>query len=104
MSIIQSPSFDQEQNSDIVSNDDFENDDLITFHNDSKIINFYYSQLTKYSKYIRDSYLFSDVIKRFPQKIQALETEFKLSTESIYYFFELLRQNYNILAVTRAAS
>lgn len=96
MSIIHSQSFDQKQNSDIISDDNFDEDDLITFQHDSELIKLYYSQLTKYSKHIRDSYLFEDVINRFPQKIQKLEEEFQLLPESINYFFQLLLQNYDI--------
>ena len=87
---------DQDQNSDIVEDEDFESDDLIKFQHNSTTINLYYSQLTKYSKHIRDSYLFSDVINRFPQEIHKFQEEFQLSPESVDYFFQLLHQNYNI--------
>lgn len=52
MSDFSSRIFDQEQNSEIIGDDNFENDDLITFQHCSKKINIYYSQLTKYSKHI----------------------------------------------------
>ena len=96
MSIIHLQSFDQEQNSEIVNDDNFDNDDLLSFQHDSKTINLYYSQLTKYSKHIRDSYLFSDVINRFPQDILKFQEEFQLLPESVDHFFQLLGQNYNI--------
>ena len=83
---------DQDQNSDIAGDEDFENDDLITFQHDSTTINFYYSQLTKYSKNIRESYRFSDVSNR----IRQLQEESQLSPENIDLFFQLLKQNYNI--------
>ena len=54
MSIIHSQNLDQSQNSDIVEDQNFENDDLGTFQNDLITINLYYSQFVKYSKYIRD--------------------------------------------------
>ena len=96
MSIIHSQNFDQSKNPDVVGDNDFENDDLVTFQHDSKTINLYYSQLTKYSKHIRDSYLIEDVINRFPQEIQKLQEEYQLLHESIDYFFQLLQQNYEI--------
>lgn len=39
MNIINSPNFDQTLNPDIIGDNDFENDDLITFQHDSKEIN-----------------------------------------------------------------
>lgn len=96
MSIIHSQNLDQSQNSDIVEDQNFENDDLVTFQHDLITINLYYSQFAKYSKYIRDSYLMSDVSNRFPQEIHKFQEEFHLSSESIDYFFQLLRQNYDV--------
>ena len=96
MSKIRAESFDQEQYFDITDNDDFENDDLVKFQHDSKTINFYYSQLTKYSKRIRDEYLFSNVKDRFPQEIREFQEECQLLPESIDSFFQLLHKNYNI--------
>ena len=96
MSDFSSRIFDQEQNSEIIGDDNFENDDLITFQHCSKKINIYYSQLTKYSKHIRETYLFSDVTNRFPQEIRQFQEDFQLLPENIDLFFELLQQNYNI--------
>ena len=42
MSTIHTVSFDQMQNSDIDNNENFDNDDLISFQHASKKINFYY--------------------------------------------------------------
>ena len=83
-------SFDQDHPFDITDNDDFENDDLVEFQH------FYYSQLTKYSKHIRDSYLFSDVTNRFPQEIRDFQEECQFLPESVDYFFQLLNKNFNI--------
>ncbi|KAK8836032.1 hypothetical protein M9Y10_040232, partial [Tritrichomonas musculus] len=88
--------FDQGQNFDITDNGDFENDDLVKFQHNSKTINFYYSQLTKYSKRIRDSYLFSDVINQLPQEIRNFQEEYQLLPESVDYFFQFLHKDYNI--------
>ena len=76
MSEIHSQSFDQTQDSGNLNDDDFKNDDLITFQHESKTINFHYSQLTKYSKHIRDKYLLP---------------------VNDYLFFQLLQRNYNII-------
>ena len=83
-------------NLELVVDDNFDNDDLVAFQLDSKPINLYYSQLTKYSKHVRDAYLFSDVIKRFPQEIHSFQKEFQLLQDSVAYFFQLLLQNFNI--------
>ena len=65
-----SHSIDQEQNFDIIDDDNFENDDLVTLQHNSTKINLYYSQLTKYSKHVRETYLFPDIIEHFPHDIQ----------------------------------
>lgn len=95
MSKINSHSFNQ-QNPDNVEDEDFENDDLITFQHESKKINFYFSQLAKYSKHIREKYLFQDVINHIPDGIHKFKEEYQLLPENIYFFFQLLQQNYNI--------
>lgn len=74
----------------------FENDDLVTFQVESKTIDLYYSQLTKYSEHIRNKYLYSDVINLFPEEISTFQKKHRLSIDSIVYFFLLLKQNYNI--------
>ena len=71
-------SFDQKQQSNIIDDDNFENDDLITFEYNSKTINLYFSQIIKYIKYVRDSYKFIDIPNHFPQKIQNFKTNFNL--------------------------
>ena len=76
--------------------DNYENDDLITFELDSKKINFYYSKLTKYSKRIRDKYLFSHVKDHFPQELQQFQEESNLSLSSIFCFYQILQQNFDI--------
>ena len=76
--------------------DNFDNDDLIPFQLYSKTINLYYSQLAKYSKKVRDNYLFSVVKERFLQDIHSLQEEFQLLQDSVVYFFQLLLQNCNI--------
>ncbi|KAK8884623.1 hypothetical protein M9Y10_043739 [Tritrichomonas musculus] len=90
MSKVSAKSFDQGLQFDIMDNDDFENDDLVEFQH------FYYSQLTKYSKHIRDSYLFSEVTNRFPQEIRDFQEECQLLPESVDYFFQLLNKSFNI--------
>ena len=96
MSDFISQRFDQEQQPDIIDDNNFENDDLITFQHNSTKINLYYSQLTKYSKNVREKYLFSDVINLLPQDIHQFQEEFQLLPENIDLFFQLLQQNYNI--------
>ena len=96
MSNSNSHNLDQDQHSDIPDDNNFENDDLISFQHDSKTIKLFYSQLTKYSKHIRESYLFSDVMKRFPQEIYQFQEKFHLLPESLELFFQLLQQNYDI--------
>ena len=96
MSNSNSHNLDQDQHSDIPDDNNFENDDLISFQHDSKTIKLFYSQLTKYSKHIRESYLFSDVMKRFPQEIYQFQEKFQLLPESLELFFQLLQQNYDI--------
>ena len=91
-----SQSFDQAQNSDSIDDESFENDDLVTFQHNSAKIKLYYSQLTKYSKHIREEYLFPDVVNRLPQEIHQFQEEFQLLPESVDFFFQLLQQNYNI--------
>lgn len=81
----------QEQKSDIIDDDNFENDDLVSFQHDSKTINLFYSQLTKYSKLVRESYLFPDVINHLPQEIHKFQDEYHLLPDSVDYFFQLLQ-------------
>lgn len=78
MNDIYKQSFDQIHNSDIIDDDNFENDDLFSFQHNSKKINIFYSQLTKYSRHVRESYLFSDVINRLPQEIHKFQKNFSL--------------------------
>ena len=96
MSNFNSQSFDQEQHSDIIDDSDFENDDLITFQHNSTKFNLYYSQLIKYSKHVRETYLFLDVIDNFSHDIQQIQEELQVLPESVDLFFILLQQNYNI--------
>ena len=96
MSDFSSQSFDQAQNSDSIDDDSFEEDDLVTFQHNSAKINLYYSQLTKYSKHIREEYLFPDVIKKIQHDIQQIQEEFQVLPESVDFFFYLLQQNYNL--------
>ena len=77
------------------TDENYDKDDLITFQLESNKINLYYSQFVKYSKHIRDEYLFQNVIDSFPQEIQKFQTQFHLSTEIILFFFQLLQDNYN---------
>ncbi|KAK8865444.1 hypothetical protein M9Y10_010992 [Tritrichomonas musculus] len=96
MNDIYKQSFDQIHNSDIIDDDNFENDDLFSFQHNSKKINIFYSQLTKYSRHVRESYLFSDVINRLPQEIHQFQEEFQLIPENVDFFLQLLQQNFNI--------
>ena len=77
------------------SSDD-DNDDFISFQIQSEIINIYYSQFSKYSKYICDNYLFSDVVNRFPRELLAFQQQNKIDLENIISFFQYLQQNFNI--------
>ena len=96
MSVLSLQDFDQGPNSEINDDDNFEKDDLVTFQHNSKSINLYYSQLTKYSKHIREKYLFSDVNDRLPQDIHQLQEESQLLPENVDLFFHLLEQNYDL--------
>lgn len=51
--------------SNFINGDKYDNDDVISFKLNSDQINLFYSQLVKYSKIIRDSCLFSDVVNIF---------------------------------------
>ena len=82
--------------SDLISNNNYDNDDFISFQLDSNTINLYYSQFVKYSKHIRDAYLFSDIIEQIPQEISSIQQKFDIQADSILYFFHLLQQNLNI--------
>ena len=77
------------------SYDDFENDDLVAFKHNSQTINFYYSQIAKYSQIIRESYLFSDVKESLSSKIHEIQEKNHILSDSIVYFFQLLLQNFN---------
>lgn len=79
-----------------IKEDNYENDDLVSFQLELSTVHLYFSQLVKYSKRARDEFLFSDIIKRIPTEIEKVRTKFQLSTENIILFFQLLRQNYNI--------
>ena len=96
MSEFCSQNFDKGHNSDINDDYDFEKDDLVTFQHNSKNINFYYSQLTKYSKHIREKYLFSDAINRLPLELDQLQEETQLLPENVALFFQLLERNYEL--------
>lgn len=77
------------------SSDD-DNDDFISFQIQSEIIIIYYSQFSKYSKHIRDNYLFSDVVNRFPRELLSFQQQNKIDLENIISFFQYLQQNFNI--------
>lgn len=81
--------------SDSSSDDNDDNDDLVTFQFESEFIHLYYSQLFKYSKYVRDKYLFSNVIKCFPLEIQEFKNQNHINSDSIILFFQLLQQNFD---------
>ena len=83
------------QHSNNLDDNNFDNDDLVTFQLDSQTISFFYSQFTKYSKHIRDEYLFSDVTNHFPHEFHQFQRQHKLSSDTILLFFQLLQQNYN---------
>lgn len=96
MSHFNSENLDQKNQSEPFDDDDYENDDSFSFRFYSKIINLNYSNLIKYSKIIRETYLFSDVFNRLPQEIQKIQEDFQLSVENIFIFFQLSQQNYSI--------
>ncbi|KAK8842165.1 hypothetical protein M9Y10_026394 [Tritrichomonas musculus] len=91
-----SQTLDQDQQPNIIDEDNFEDDDLVPFQPNSTKINLYYSQLTKYSKLVRETYLFSDVVNRLPQEIQQFQEKFQLLPENVDYFFQLSQHNYDI--------
>ena len=79
-----------------IDDDSFEKDDLFKFQLNSAEIDLYYSQLTKYSKLIREEYNFLNIKDLLPQKIHNLQEECQILPESVNFFFQLLQQNYNI--------
>lgn len=88
-----SPEVNKMHHSSNTSDNNFDEDDLIPFQLDSKPIKLYYSQLVKYSKLIRDGYLFSAASNRFPDEIYKFLEDFQLSHETFVYFSQLLNQN-----------
>lgn len=60
------------------------------------MIDLYYSQIVKYSKHVREGYIFSDIINRLPQEIKKFQEDSQLPLENIVLFFQLLQQNYDI--------
>ena len=76
--------------------DNYDNDDLITLQIGMESIHLYISQLIKYSKRARDEYSFSDISKQLTEDLQKIERQYKLSTENIIFFFQLLEQNFNM--------
>ena len=58
-----------------------------------QLIVLYYSQLAKYSKHIRDGYLFSDASTRFSDDIHKFLEDFQFSQDNFFYFSQLLHQN-----------
>lgn len=93
MSHLTADSSDQNNQSD---DDDYDNDDFFSFKLESTQINLNYSNLTKYSKIIRETYLFSDLFNHLPQEIKKIQSENQLSTENIIIFFQFSQQNYNV--------
>ena len=65
----------------------YENDDSFAFRLDLKTFKLHYSQFVKYSKYIRDKFLFLDVVNMLPQMLTNFQKEFQISTDNILYFF-----------------
>lgn len=72
-----------------------DDDDFITFQFNLKPINIYYSQFSKYSKVVRNNYLVTDVRNLFPQKLQDFQSQNRVDTDSIFYLFQLLRNDFN---------
>lgn len=78
------------------NNDNYENDDLITFQYELKTIQLFYSQLVKYSKHSREKILYTDCTKRIPTEIDNIQKKFQINTDSFILFFHLLEQNFNL--------
>lgn len=76
--------------------DNDENGDFATFQFESRSINLNYSLLTKYSKHIRDEYVFSDITKRLPLELHSYQEQYNIHADNIFLFFQLLQQNLEI--------
>lgn len=71
-------------------------DDLIVFQFETKTIKIYYSQLSKYSKFIRDKYMFSDIGNVLPDEIHRMQNKYNIISDNIDLFFQLLQDNFNL--------
>lgn len=88
------------KNSNTLQSDSSENfyddDDIIAFQYDSKEIRLRYSQLCQYSKLVRKKYLIDDVQNVFPNNLRRFQESSKIDLENIYYFFQLLKEDFHI--------
>lgn len=71
-------------------------DDLVIFQFETKTIKVYYSQLSKYSKFIRDKYMFSDIGNVLPDEIHRMQNQYNIISDNIDLFFQLLQDNFNL--------
>lgn len=78
------------------SKDYYDEDDHITFQFESNQISFYYSNLSRYSKLIRDKYLLSDAQNSLPHDLQNFKGQQNINTENIILFFKLLQNELTI--------
>ena len=74
----------------IPSDNDYDEDDFISFQYESQTINLYYTHLSKYSRLIRKEYLYSDVQDRLPQDLHNLQKQFNIDSANIYHFFDII--------------
>lgn len=77
-------------------NDYDEEDDLITYQFDSSTINFHYSHFAKYSRLIRNKYLYPDVKNRLPQELRNFQEQYDINSSNIVFFFQLLQEDFII--------
>lgn len=71
-------------------------DDLVIFQFETKTIKVYYSQLSKYSKFIRDKYMFSEIGNVLPDEIHRMQNQYNIISDNIDLFFQLLQDNFNL--------
>ena len=71
---------------DIPSDNDYDEDDFISFQYESQTINLYYTHLSKYSRLIHKEYLYLDVQDRLTQDLHNLQKQFNIDSTNIYHF------------------
>ena len=77
-------------------NDNDEDDDFITFEYESKQIKLRYSNIVRYSKLIREKYVYSDVKTRLPEELHKFQKQYDINLDSIFLFFQLYEECFTV--------